>query len=152
TLLVTKPTPLLPTLIAAAAAGLAIAAGLVWLRLEDGKSFRALLATGLAAGVVTAGMLFLILRYRNPVLATLAGFLGGLLAGAATGILHTRFKINGLLSGILVMTALFSINLHVLGKSNVSLQMTTTLADYAGNAAASVLGGRATLPLGRWDV
>ncbi len=152
TLLVTEPTPHRATLIAAVATGLAVAAGLVWLRLEDGKSLRALIATGLIAGVVAASTLALILRYRNPVLATLAGFLGGLVAGAATGVLHTRFKINGLLSGILVMTALFSINLHVLGKSNVSLQMTATLADYAGNAAAAISGGRTNMRLAGWDI
>src|SRR5690348_3556701 len=44
----------------------------------------------------------------NPILATTAGFLAGMVAGATTGILHTRFGINGLLSGILVMTALYS--------------------------------------------
>jgi putative ABC transport system permease protein len=38
-----------------------------------------------------------------------------------TGVLHTKFKINGLLSGILVMTALYSVNLHVMGRSNVPL-------------------------------
>jgi len=152
TLLVTEPTPLRPALIAAGATGLAVAAGLVWLRLEDGKSLGALITTGLVVGVIAAGTSVLILHYRNPVLATLAGFLGGLLAGSLTGVLHTRFKINGLLSGILVMTALFSINLHVLGKSNVSLQTTTTLADYAGNLATSISGGRTVVPLAGWDI
>jgi putative ABC transport system permease protein len=152
TLLVTEPTPLRPALIAAVATGLAVAAGLVWLRLEDRTSIGALIATGLVVGVITAGTLVLILHYRNPVLATLAGFLGGLLAGSVTGVLHTRFKINALLSGILVMTALFSINLHVLGKSNVSLQTTTTLADYAGTAAASISGGRTVVRLAGWDI
>src|SRR5215510_6744433 len=52
-------------------------------------------------------------------LATLAGFAAGMLAGMTTGMLHTKFKINGLLSGILVMTSLYSVNLHVMGKSNV---------------------------------
>src|SRR5262249_30846300 len=152
TLLVTEPTPLRPALIAAGATGLAVAAGLVWLRLEDGKSLGALITTGLVVGVIAAGTSVLILHYRNPVLATLAGFLGGLLAGSITGVLHTRFKINGLLSGILVMTALFSINLHVLGKSNVSLQTTTTLADYAGNVATSISDGRTVVRLAGWDI
>src|SRR5216110_2592216 len=39
----------------------------------------------------------------NPVAATAAGFLGGMMAGTVTGILHTKFKIHSLLSGILVM-------------------------------------------------
>ncbi|HSJ40808.1 MAG TPA: ABC transporter permease, partial [Xanthobacteraceae bacterium] len=57
----------------------------------------------------------------NPPLASLAAFGAGLLAGACTGTLHTRFKINSLLSGILVMTALYSVNLHVMGRSNLPL-------------------------------
>ena len=54
-----------------------------------------------------------------------------MVAGAITGILHTKFKINGLLSGILVMTALYSVNLHVMGKSNVPLLNEATLASQA---------------------
>ena len=57
----------------------------------------------------------------NPFLAALIVFLAGMAAGATTGILNTQFRINGLLAGILVMTALYSINLHVMGKSNVPL-------------------------------
>lgn len=57
----------------------------------------------------------------NPWLAIAAVFLAGMLAGATTGLLHARFRIHGLLSGILVMTALYSVNLHVMGRSNVSL-------------------------------
>ena len=62
-----------------------------------------------------------------PLLATGAAFVAGALAGATTGVLHTRFKINGLLAGILVMTALYSINLHVMGKSNLPLLSERTL-------------------------
>lgn len=57
----------------------------------------------------------------NPWLAIGVVFLAGMAAGAATGVLHAKFGIHGLLSGILVMTALYSINLHVMGKSNVPL-------------------------------
>lgn len=63
----------------------------------------------------------------NPVLAVLCSFIGGLIAGALTGLIHTQFKINPLLSGILVMTALYSINLHVMGKSNIPLLSSGTL-------------------------
>src|SRR5258706_1931360 len=45
---------------------------------------------------------------RHPLAASGAAFVSGALAGMCTGILHTRFKINQLLSGILVMTALYS--------------------------------------------
>lgn len=51
----------------------------------------------------------------HPLLCLLAAFLCGCLAGALTGILHVHLHITDLLSGILVMTALYSINLAVLG-------------------------------------
>src|SRR5262245_58480584 len=57
----------------------------------------------------------------HPLLATVAAFAGGLAAGTVTGVVHTRFQIDRLLSGIIVMTALFSINLHVMGRANVPL-------------------------------
>ena len=52
--------------------------------------------------------------WGNPWVATLIAMLCGGLAGLATGLLHTRLKINGLLASILVTTGLYSINLHVL--------------------------------------
>ncbi len=51
----------------------------------------------------------------------LLAVLGGMLAGTATGLIHTRMKLNSLLSGILVMTGLYSINLAILGRSNIAL-------------------------------
>ena len=62
-----------------------------------------------------------------PVLATLAAFGGGLLAGVCTGLLHTKGKVNGLLAGILMMIALHSINLRIMGRPNVSIVNTDTL-------------------------
>jgi putative ABC transport system permease protein len=67
----------------------------------------------------------------NPLLATAAGFGGGLVAGTVTGILQARFHINPLLSGILVMTGLYSVNLHVMGKSNVPLLSGTSFTTWA---------------------
>ncbi|OUS73348.1 ABC transporter permease [Paenibacillus sp. MY03] len=58
----------------------------------------------------------------SPWIALLCAFLGGALAGLCTGLLHTKGKINGLLSGIIMMIALYSINLRILGKPNVSLR------------------------------
>ncbi|MEH6308326.1 ABC transporter permease [Olivibacter sp. CPCC 100613] len=46
---------------------------------------------------------------------------GGALAGSCTAIIHTKLKINALLAGILVMTALYSVNLTLLGRSNIPL-------------------------------
>ncbi len=77
-----------------------------------------------ADGSITMGAAIaatLLVKGVNPLMATAAAFAGGMLAGATTGVLHTKFKIHGLLSGILVMTALYSVNLHIMGKSNVPL-------------------------------
>lgn len=64
----------------------------------------------------------------NPWLATLVAIGGGLLAGAATAFLHTHLKIAPLLSGILMMTALYSVNLRVMGgKANIPLLRTETV-------------------------
>lgn len=57
----------------------------------------------------------------SPVLATILGALAGFLAGCITGILHTKGKINNLLSGILMMIALYSINLRIMQSPQVSL-------------------------------
>ena len=71
------------------------------------------LGAATAATLITAGY--------NPWFATGVAFIFGSMAGVFTGILHTKFKITPLLSGILTMTALYSINLRVMGKANISL-------------------------------
>lgn len=63
----------------------------------------------------------LIAAGANPFAATAAGLVGGLLAGLCTGLIHTKLRVNGLLAGILMMTALYSVNLAVMGRSNVAL-------------------------------
>ena len=50
-----------------------------------------------------------------------ASMLSGAVAGVCTGLIHTKLKIDALLAGILVMTGLYSINLMILGRSNVPL-------------------------------
>ena len=82
----------------------------------------------------------LLARGVEPTLATAAGFCGGLVAGSITGVLHTKFKIHGLLAGILVMTALYSVNLNIMGRSNVPLTSEVTLASYAERAGAAIFG------------
>lgn len=57
----------------------------------------------------------------DPLLATVLAFGVGMLAGLITGLLYTKGKIPILLAGILVMTACYSINLRIMGTSNVSL-------------------------------
>lgn len=84
----------------------------------------------------------------NPWLATLAACLAGALAGTATGVLATRFQINGLLAGILVMTALYSVNLRVMGKSNLPLMKEQTVVTMAQSFAAP----EARWSFSRWAV
>ncbi|KQL18610.1 ABC transporter permease [Cytobacillus solani] len=63
----------------------------------------------------------LIVGGTDPFAATLIAVIAGFAAGCITGLLHTKGKINPLLSGILMMIALYSINLRIMGKSNVPL-------------------------------
>ncbi|MDO6656666.1 ABC transporter permease [Anaerobacillus sp. 1_MG-2023] len=63
----------------------------------------------------------LIVNGTNPFFATLVAIGAGFLAGCVTGLLHTKGKINPLLAGILMMIALYSINLRIMGRSNVPL-------------------------------
>jgi putative ABC transport system permease protein len=98
----------------------------------------------ITASLIVAGV--------NPVAATILAFVGGLLAGSATGLIHTRFKINPLLSGILVMTALYSVNLHVMGKSNVPLLSQLTLFTWIENFSIAVSGKDAVINLIGWSV
>ncbi|TMA80675.1 MAG: ABC transporter permease [Deltaproteobacteria bacterium] len=94
----------------------------------------------------------LLVKGVNPFVASAAGFCGGAVAGATTGVLHTKCKINGLLSGILVMTALYSINLHVMGKSNVPLLSAATFASDAERILTALKGGDTALHVLGWEV
>ncbi|GAX88846.1 ABC transporter permease [Effusibacillus lacus] len=69
----------------------------------------------------------LIIDGFNPFLATLIAMVAGAGAGAFTGILSTKGKINGLLAGILTMIALYSINLRIMGRANLPLLREDTL-------------------------
>jgi len=111
----------------------AISLGLVWAIMTIGVyiTYRILdiadltvegtLAMGaaIAAQAITQGM--------NPYLATFLAMLGGLAAGLTAGLLHTQLKIPALLSGILTMIALYSINLRIMGKANISLLRVDTV-------------------------
>lgn len=63
----------------------------------------------------------LLVKDVNPVTAILAAALAGGMAGVVTGLLHTKLRIPALLAGILTMIALYSVNLRIMGKANVSL-------------------------------
>ena len=63
----------------------------------------------------------------NPFLSCLLALMAGALAGSVTGDLHVRLRITNLLSGILVMIGLYSINLRIMGKSNIPLFTNETI-------------------------
>lgn len=63
----------------------------------------------------------LILSGWHPWLATLAAMLAGMVAGLVTALLNVKLKILNLLASILTMTALYSVNLRIMGKPNVAL-------------------------------
>lgn len=71
------------------------------------------LGAAVACSLITQGV--------NPYLASLCALLAGCLAGLCTGLLHTKLKIPALLSGILTMISLWSVNLHVMGVPNLSI-------------------------------
>jgi len=57
----------------------------------------------------------------SPLLTLPVSMIAGALAGVLTGVIHVKFKVRDLLSGIIVMTALYSVNLHIAGRANVQL-------------------------------
>ena len=104
-----------------------VAQGLLWALMALGVyvTFRVLdiadltvegsfpLGAATAASMMVAGY--------GPVASLAAAFVTGTLAGVVTGLLHTKMKIPALLAGILTMIALYSVNLRVMGKANLSL-------------------------------
>ncbi|HEL0579986.1 TPA: ABC transporter permease [Streptococcus equi subsp. zooepidemicus] len=90
----------------------------------------AICATGIVSGA-------------SPLLTTFLAFAGGLLAGLVSGVIHTKLKIPALLTGIITLTGLYSVNLKVLGKANVALlrqrTLVTQLYDLGFTKLAAVL-------------
>ena len=116
-----------------------ITTGLLWSLLAVGVfiTFRVLdvadltvegtfpMGAAISAILITSGM--------NPILSILIAGIGGMAAGAVTGWIHTKLKIPALLAGILTMIALYSINLHIMGKANVSLLRMDTIYTIIGS-------------------
>lgn len=92
------------------------------------------------SGAATSAMLC---SLGHPILGIIAAFVVGGICGGITAFLNTRLKIEALLSGILVMLALYSINLRIMGnKPNISLTMNETVYTKVGtDYPALVLGG-----------
>ena len=108
-----------------------------------------------AEGAVTLGAsvaAVMMVNGHNPALATAIATLAGTAAGAITGVLATKCKINALLSGILVMTGLYSVNLHIMGKSNIPLLETNTLSTYTEHFGTHFFGRTGDLNIGGWAV
>lgn len=111
----------------------AIGQGLLWAILGLGLflTFRILdIADMTVEGTFPLGAataVTLIVHGMSPLLATIIAFIVGMVAGLITGLLYTKGKIPILLAGILTMTAAYSINLRIMGKSNTSLIGESTL-------------------------
>ncbi len=69
----------------------------------------------------------LIVNGINPWLATTAALVAGICAGLGTSLLNTKLRINALLAGILMMVALYSINLMIMGRANIPLLREVTV-------------------------
>ena len=69
----------------------------------------------------------LVTKGTHPLVAVLIAFVTGIVAGLATGLMHTKLKIHEILAGILSMIALYSINIRIMGKSNTPLLGVQTL-------------------------
>lgn len=78
--------------------------------------------------------------------AVFAAAVAGMLAGVVTGLLHTKLKIPALLAGILTMIALYSVNLRVMGKANLSLLRLDTL--FTQLAALGLTNAQVALAIG----
>ena len=69
----------------------------------------------------------LIMEGVSPIYGIFMAIICGFLAGCCTGFLNTKLKINSLLAGILMMTMLYSVNLRIMGRSNIQLLTVNTL-------------------------
>jgi putative ABC transport system permease protein len=107
-----------------------------------------------AEGSITLGAsvaAVLLVHGWGPLTATVAGAAAGLFSGALTGVLAMKFKINRLLSGILTMTALYSVNLRIMGKSNIPLMTGTNMVTQAEEWGKRFFG-QASLMAWGWEV
>ena len=93
------------------------------------------LCTGGAVSAMLIGM------GMHPVLTLVFATLAGMAAGAVTGLLHTKLEIPAILSGILTQLALYSINLRIMGRANVSLLGQPTMITLLDIPQAILVGG-----------
>ena len=93
------------------------------------------LCTGGAVSAMLIGM------GMHPVLTLVFATLAGMAAGAVTGLLHIKLEIPAILSGILTQLALYSINLRIMGRANVSLLGQPTMITLLDIPQAILVGG-----------
>lgn len=95
-------------------------------------------------GAVTAA---LVTRGMSPYLTLVLAFLAGALAGVLTGLIHVKCKVRDLLSGIIMMTALWTVNLSIAGTANVPLfsQKTIFKNDWMEQVVPESVSGYAVL-------
>jgi putative ABC transport system permease protein len=86
-------------------------------------------------GAVVAALL---VARVHPVVATGVAVLAGAAAGAVTALIHTKLRINNIIAGIIVMTAIYSVNLRVMGRANTSLLDTRSVFDAAVDGLRAV--------------
>lgn len=94
----------------------------------------------------------LVVHGWHPWAATLTATAAGMLAGTITGLLNTRFNIPMILSGILMMTALYSVNLRIMGRSNIPLLNTATVSQPFEMLILRLLKGNTTANIAGWSV
>lgn len=127
--------------------------GLIWSLLALGVfiSYKILDFADLTTeGSITLGGVIaavVILNVNSVFLAIIFAIIGGFVAGMLTGLLHTKLKIPAILSGIIMLTALYSINLLILQKASVSLFNNTTLYTYLRNIIADPFFGKSITSL-----
>lgn len=137
-----------------------IAQGLLWALLALGVfiTFRILdvadltvegsfpMGAAISAVLITMGV--------NPWITVIVAGVGGMIAGAVTGWIHTKLKIPALLAGILTMIALYSVNLHIMGKANISLLRMDTVYSaihsmgISNSVALTIIGVVVTIVVG----
>ena len=137
-----------------------IAQGLLWALLALGVfiTFRILdvadltvegsfpMGAAISAVLITMGV--------NPWITVLVAGVGGMIAGAVTGWIHTKLKIPALLAGILTMIALYSVNLHIMGKAKISLLRMDTVYSaihsmgISNSVALTIIGVVVTIVVG----
>ena len=89
------------------------------------------LGASLSAVLISQGM--------NPYLTLLLSFAAGLVAGTITGFIHVRLKVRDILASIIMMTALYSVNLRIAGKANLPIYNCDNI--YSNPVTDAIFGG-----------